>query len=127
MEFISPALSYENKGHYSAGVLSNGLLYISGQLPLDPQNGLVTGASMEEQARAALAGVGRVLQAARLERDCVVQCRVYVTDIGEWDAVNRAFADFFGAHKPARAVVPVPALHYGCLIEIEALAEARPC
>ncbi len=127
MEFISPSISYENKGHYSAGVLSNGMLYISGQLPLDPQTGRVTGEGMDEQTRAALAGVGRVLQAAGLERHNVVQCRVYVTDIAEWDVVNRVFAEFFGAHKPARAVVPVPALHHGCLIEIEALAEARPC
>lgn len=127
MEFISPSQLIENKGHYSPGVLSKGMLYISGQLPLDAQTGRVTGEGMEEQARAALAGVGRVLQAAMLERDSVVQCRVYVTDIGEWDAVNRAFAEFFGAHKPARAVVPVTALHYDCLVEIEALAEAQPC
>lgn len=124
MRMIRPADSGENKGHYSAGVLSNGMLYISGQLSIDPITRALPEGGIEEQARLALANVDRVLKEAGLGRECVVQCRIYVTDLGHWEAVNRVYAEFFGAHKPARAVVPVAALHYGCLVEIEAVAEA---
>jgi reactive intermediate/imine deaminase len=103
------------------------MLYISGQLPIDPDNGRVEQGGIEEHTRRAMANVESVLIAAGLGRANVVHCRVYITDIANWEAVNRAFAEFFGAHKPARAVVPVPALHYGCLVEIEALAEVQPC
>ena len=61
--------------------------------------------------------------AIRAGREQVVQCRIYVTDIENWDAVNRVYSEYFGNHKPARIVVPVPALHFGCLVEIEAVAE----
>lgn len=125
MEFISPPQSFENKGHYSPGILSNGMLYISGQLPINPDTGMVEPGGLEEQASRALANIERVLQAACLGRENVVQCRVYITDIANWDAFNRIYACFFGAHKPARAVVPVPNLHHGCLVEIEAIAEVR--
>ena len=61
--------------------------------------------------------------AAGLTKENVVQCRIYLTDIENWDRVNAVYGAFFGAHKPARVVVPVPALHFGCLTEIEAVAE----
>ena len=52
-----------------------------------------------------------------------VRDAIYTTDIENWDRINAVYRDFFGAHKPARVVVPVPALHFGCLAEIEAVAE----
>ena len=58
-----------------------------------------------------------------LTKDQVVQCRVYIADVSYWDAINEVYGEFFGEHKPARIVVPVPALHFGCLVEIEAVAE----
>ena len=124
MEKITPAYATRNSGHYSPGIMSRGMLYISGQLSLDPDTRQLPGPDVEDQARQALANVDRVLAAAGLTRDHVVQCRVYVTDMAHWDAVNRVYAEFFGDHKPARAVVPVMALHFGCLVEIEAIAEA---
>jgi reactive intermediate/imine deaminase len=126
MEKVSPAQSSENRGHYTPGIISNGMLYISGQLSVDPDTRQVATGDMEEHARLALRNVDRVLREAGVSRDDVVQCRVYVTDIDLWDQVNRAFAEFFGAHKPARVVVPVPRLHFGCLVEVEAIAEVHP-
>jgi 2-iminobutanoate/2-iminopropanoate deaminase len=67
--------------------------------------------------------VERILQVTGLSRNDIVQCRVYVSDIDQWDAVNQVFAGFFGEHKPARIVVPVGKLHFSCLVEIEASAE----
>ncbi|MHC1785252.1 MAG: RidA family protein [Anaerolineaceae bacterium] len=123
METVSPEQSVENKGHYSPGIISNGMLFISGQLSRDPETGETAKGGIADHTLLALANVETVLKAAGLNRESVVQCRVYITDITHWEAVNRVFAEFFGAHKPARAVVPVPALHHGCLVEIEAVAE----
>ena len=77
------------------------------------------------QAKMALANVERILLAAGLSRENVVQCRVYVPDVAYWDEVNEVYAEFFGAHKPARVVVPSRDLHGGALVEIEALAEMK--
>lgn len=125
MQKIIPGCAAENIGHYTPGVISNGMLYISGQLSVDPDTREVAQGGIEEHARLALRNVERVLQAAGLTRESVVQCRIYVTDIEDWDAVNRVYAEFFGAHKPARVIVPVGRLHFGCRIEIEAIAEVR--
>jgi 2-iminobutanoate/2-iminopropanoate deaminase len=101
------------------------MLYISGQLSIDPETGQVEPGGIENHTHLAFANVERVLKAAGVNRNSVVQCRVYITDIAHWEAVNRVFAEFFSPHKPARAVVPVPALHHGCLVEIEAVAEVN--
>jgi reactive intermediate/imine deaminase len=123
MKKIVPDYVAENKGHYSPGVVSNGMLYISGQLSIDPDTRRLPEGGLEAHARQALANVDRVLREAGLGRDSVVLCRVYIADMEGWDIVNRVYAEFFGTHKPARAVVPVGRLHFGCLVEIEAVAE----
>ena len=112
-------------GHYSPGVIAGGMLYISGQLPIDPGTGKIAEGGIREQTKQALANVGRVLEAAGCRREDVVMCRVYISDMGNWDAVNEVYAEFFGTHKPARAVVPTRELHHGALVEIEATAEIR--
>lgn len=120
---VIPDYKSENKGHYSPGIISNGMLYISGQLSIDPDTREVPNGGIEEHLNLALANVERVLEKAGLNRNSVVQCRIYITDIGYWDTVNKVYAEFFGEHKPSRIVVPVPELHFGCLTEIEAVAE----
>lgn len=125
MEKIEPIYNGENKGHYSPGIISNGMLYISGQLSIDPDTRKVPEGGIEEHAKLALNNVDRVLKEAGLSRNNVVQCRVYVSDIDQWDIVNQVYAEFFGEHKPGRIVVPVGKLHFGCLVEIEAIAEVK--
>jgi reactive intermediate/imine deaminase len=123
MEKVVVQYKVENKGHYTPGIISNGMLYISGQLSIDPDNRKVPEGGIEEHARLALDNVDRVLKAANLTRNDVVQCRIYVSDIEQWNKVNDVYAEFFGDHKPARIVVPSGKLHFGCLVEIEAVAE----
>ena len=123
MKAVIPPAKGENKGHYTPGMISNGMLYISGQLSIDPDTRQVPPPDIRQHITLALLNVERVLKAAGLKKENVVQCRVYITDIENWDKVNEAYAAFFGTHKPARIVVPVPALHFGCLVEIEAVAE----
>jgi len=123
MKKVAPSYLAENKGHYSPGIISNGMLYVSGQLSIDPDTRLLPEGGMEAHARQALANVDRVLLEAGLGRDSVVLCRVYIADMDGWDSVNRIYAEFFGPHRPARVIVPTGRLHFGCLVEIEAMAE----
>ncbi len=114
-----------NKGHYTPGIISGGLLFISGQLSLDLDTREVARGGVREHMRQALLNIERVLEAAGLTSDDVVQCRVYVAGIENWDEINEEYAVFFGEHKPARIVVSASELHFGCLVEIEAVAECR--
>lgn len=125
MKKITPKYEGENGGHYTPGIISNGMLYISGQLSIDLDTRKVPEGGIEAHARLALANVDRVLKTAGLSRNDVVQCRVYISDIDQWHTVNQVYAEFFGEHKPSRIVVPVGKLHFGCLVEIEAIAEVE--
>ncbi|MCR3956704.1 MAG: RidA family protein [Gudongella sp.] len=120
---VQPKFKGENKGHYSPGVISNGMLYVSGQLSIDPDTRELPVGGVREHARQALSNVERVLKEAGAAKENVVQCRIYIIGVKNWDAVNEVYSEFFGDHKPARIVVPVPELHGGSLVEIEAVAE----
>lgn len=109
-------------GHYAQAVVHNGLIYVSGQLPVDPETGQKRAGSIEEQTEQALRNVQAILQSADSDLDHVIKTTVYVSDISLWGRVNAVYARFFGAHRPARAVVPTRELHYGFQIEIEAIA-----
>ncbi len=109
-------------GHYAQAIVHNGLVYVSGQLAVDPQTGERRLGSIEEQTEQALENVAAVVRAAGTDLDRVLKTTVYVADIALWDRVNAVYADFFGPHRPARAVVPTRELHYGFLVEIEAIA-----
>jgi len=71
----------------------------------------------------ALYNLERVLTEAGLTKENVVQTRIYIPNVEHWGTVNQVYAEFFGNHKPARAIVPCRELHYGALVEIEAIAE----
>lgn len=109
-------------GHYSQGVVYNGLLFVSGQLSIDPVTLEKKLGSIEEQTEQALNNVLGIVQAAGGDWSSVLKMTVYVSDIELWAAVNEVYARILGEHRPARAVIPTGALHYGFLIEIEAIA-----
>lgn len=111
-------------GHYSHGVRANGFVFVAGQLPIAPDGAKLVDASFEDQARQVLQNVERILTACGSSVHKLVQVRVYVTDIADWPAFNALYKTWCGAEPPARAVVPVPVLHYGFKIEIEAVAVA---
>lgn len=121
MEILPAAKN--KKGHYSPGVVMNGTLYISGQLPIDPLTGKLAGGDIETQGKQSLKNVEQVLQQAGVKKENVGLCRIYLSDISLWDKMNAIYAEFFGSHKPARVIVPTGKLHYGALVEIEAAAE----
>lgn len=109
-------------GHYSQGIVHNGVVYVAGQLPIAPGSSDRTVGSMAQQTEQTLRNVEAVLKAAGSGLDKVLQMTIYVSDISLWGDVNVAYARIMGEHKPARAVVPVKELHYGYQIEIQAIA-----
>lgn len=109
-------------GHYSQAVVCNGLVFVSGQLSIDPQTGEKKLGSIEQQTEQVLKNVSEILKAANSDLSQVLKMTVYVSDINFWAAVNEVYARVMGEHRPARAVIPTGDLHYGFLIEIDAIA-----
>jgi 2-iminobutanoate/2-iminopropanoate deaminase len=122
MQHVSTEHAPPPGGHYSQGVVHNGTLYVSGQLPVDPQTGERRLGSIEEQTQQALENVAAIVAAGGGGLGDVVKVTVYVSDIDLWGRVNEVYSAFFGEHRPARAVVPTRELHHGFQIEIEAVA-----
>jgi 2-iminobutanoate/2-iminopropanoate deaminase len=118
----NPATMAAPGGHYSHAVTAGGFVFVSGQLPIAPDGTKLSESSFEEQVRQVLANVAHALEGAGSSVDRLTQVRVYVTDIGCWPAFNAIYAHWAGAARPARCVVPVPQLHYGFKIEVEAIA-----
>ncbi len=108
-------------GPYSQAVLTGGLLLTSGQLGLDPETGILP-EGVEAQAAQALENIGAILAEAGYERTDVVKTTIFIRNMGDFAAVNRIYAGFFGDHKPALSCVEVSALPKGGLVEIEATA-----
>jgi 2-iminobutanoate/2-iminopropanoate deaminase len=109
-------------GHYSQAIVHENIVYVSGQLPIDPVTGEKRFGPIEEQADQALRNVSEIITAAGSSMDQVIKTTVYISDIQLWERVNEVYSNFFGEHRPARAVVPTNTLHYGFQIEVEAIA-----
>ena len=108
-------------GHYSQAIVHAGLVYVAGQLPIRPDGTRVTG-TVHEQTVQAIANIGAILEAAGTSLDRVLRVTVYVPDVALWPEINAAYARCFGAHRPARTVVPSRELHHSVLVEIDAIA-----
>ena len=124
MRTIQPADQPQPKGHYSPGIEHNGLIFVSGQLPMTLDTREPFTGSIEEQTELALRNVEAVLHAAGSGLQHVLQFTIYVSDMELWGAVNAAYARVMGNHRPARAIVPVKDLHFNTKIEIQAIAAA---
>jgi 2-iminobutanoate/2-iminopropanoate deaminase len=109
-------------GHYSQATVYNGLVFVAGQLSIDPATGAHKTGTIEEQTELALNNVHAILKAAGSDWSRVLKMTVYVADINLWDAVNKVYGQMLGEHRPARAVIPTGALHHGFLIEIDTVA-----
>ncbi len=109
-------------GHYSQAVVHGGVVYVAGQLPVDPATGEMVPGPVEDQVARALANVDAILRSAGSGLEHVLRTTVYVSDIDLWPRVNAAYAAAFGGHRPARTVVPTRDLHHGVAVEIDAVA-----
>jgi 2-iminobutanoate/2-iminopropanoate deaminase len=109
-------------GHYSQATVYNGLVFVAGQLSIDPATSEKKLGSIEEQTEQALANVHAILKAAGSDWDRVLKINISLADIELWEAVNKVYSRILGDNLPARAAIPCGKLHYGFLIEIEAIA-----
>ena len=120
MEFIQSPELPAPAGHYSQAVVTRGgLVYVSGVLPARD----LPAPSFDAQCASVFEQCEKILRAAGCGLNDVVQCTAYLAEVAHWPAFNAVYAGVFGAHRPARAVVPVPALHYGFLVEVQLVAE----
>ncbi len=108
-------------GHYAQGVLHGNLLHVSGQLGVTRDTPDPHAVPVAEQMAFALGNVERIARVVGAGRADVVKCTVFVAGIEHWEEANRAYAAFFGAHCPARSVVPCSPLHFGAKVEVEAV------
>jgi reactive intermediate/imine deaminase len=111
-------------GHYSHATVGGGLVFIAGQLPITPDGERLVDAAFEDQAAQVLANVQAALLEAGSGIDRLLQVRIYLDDIANWPAFDRIYAQWAGPSRPARAVVPTGALHFGFKVEVEATALA---
>lgn len=121
LQIINPSASPKPVGPYSHGVRAGALLFLSGQIPLQPDGKLVEG-GIKEQTRQVLHNVQSLLRDQSLGFEHVVKTTVFMTDLGEFGEMNALYAEFFQKHFPARSTVQVAALPRGARVEIEVVA-----
>lgn len=109
-------------GPYSQAVYAGDFLFISGQIPLDPETGELVGEDITAQTIQVLDNIGAVLSAAGLNFEDVVKCNVFLTDLNEFGAMNRVYAEYFSIDPPSRATVEVSRLPRDVKVEISAIA-----
>lgn len=108
--------------HYSPSIKAGNLIFTSGQLPILDRVTKKTPEGIKEQTRLVLKKVELIMKEYGLDRSNIIKTTAFITDINYWDDVNEVYAEFFGEIKPTRSVLPIANLHYGCLIELEAIA-----
>ncbi len=126
MQTVSTPDAPAPAGHYSQAVVHEGTVYVAGQLPIDPAAPGAAPGDAAAQTRRALRNVDAILTAAGSGLHHLLQVTIYISDVSLWGEVNAVYEEMLGAHRPARAVVPVGALHHGYLIEVQAVAAVPP-
>jgi 2-iminobutanoate/2-iminopropanoate deaminase len=109
-------------GPYSQAIKANGMLYLSGQIPLDPKTGNINGSDIGTQTTQVLNNLKAVLQEAGTDMSAVVKTTVYLHDMKDFAAMNAIYGTFFTGDCPARVAVQVAALPKNALVEIDAIA-----
>ena len=108
-------------GPYSQAVKANGFLFVSGQIPLNPETGDLMNASIEDQAEQVIKNLTSICEAANLSLSDIVKLTIYITDMGDFSVVNEAMLKHFKEPYPARATVEVSALPLGVNVEMDAI------
>lgn len=109
-------------GPYSQAIDVGDLVYTAGQAAVNPETGKLLEGGIQEQTRQTLRNIAAILEAAGSSMDLVVKTTVFLQDIGDFQAMNAVYAEFFSQEPPARSTVQVAALPMGALVEIEAVA-----
>jgi len=121
MKIISTTAAPAAVGPYSQAIQVGDLLFLSGQIPLVPETGLLVSENVAEQTEQVMKNVKAVCEAAGGSLAKIAKCTVFMTDLGHFQAMNDVYARHFGDHKPARSTIQVAALPRGASVEIEAI------
>lgn len=109
-------------GPYSQAIEAGGMVFASGQLPIDPQTGVFAAGGVKEQTRQSITNAKQILEAAGTDLSHVVKTTVYLSDMGDFAAMNEVYAEFFSSPYPARSAVAVKTLPKNALVEVECIA-----
>lgn len=121
MEFIFTENAPAAIGPYSQAVKINNLLFVSGQIPIDSKSSEIIFNNIEKATKLVLDNLEQIVLAANFTKENIVKVTIYLKDISNFEKINKIYADFFGKHKPARAVVEVSNIPKGVDIEIDAI------
>lgn len=121
MESINTKKAPAAVGPYVQGMVHDGLIFTSGQLPINPENGELV-SDIEAAAKQSLTNVLEIVKEAGGKLDNIIKVNIYVKDMNDFGKVNKVYEEFFGNHKPARSCVEVARLPKDGVIEIEAIA-----
>ena len=125
MKTISTTSAPAAIGPYAQGNIAGGLLFASGQIPLDPETGEIVGSTIEEQTAQVMKNVAAILEAAGTDFDHVVKTTCFLNDMNDFAAFNAEYAKSFVEVRPARSAVAVEKLPKGALVEVEVIAEVN--
>jgi 2-iminobutanoate/2-iminopropanoate deaminase len=121
MKIIASKQAPAAVGPYSQAIAAGDFLFISGQIPLVPETGLLISQDIREQTEQVLKNLRAVCEAAGGSLNKIVKCTVFMTDLAHFQAMNEIYAKYFAEHKPARSTIQVAALPRGAAVEIEAI------
>ncbi|HEY0144224.1 MAG TPA: RidA family protein [Thermoanaerobaculia bacterium] len=122
MQYVATDSAPKAIGPYSQAVKASGVLYTSGQISLDPSTGELVPGDFDAQARRVFENLKAVLAEGGSDFQRVLKATVYLTDLANFQSLNGIYAEYFGAHKPARTTVQVSALPKGSMVEIDLVA-----
>lgn len=109
-------------GPYSQAVASNGMLYVSGQIPLDPSTMELISSGIQDETHRVMQSLKAILEEAGTSLDHVVKCSIFVADMGDFGAINEVYGSYFGENPPARETVEVSTLPKNVNVEISCIA-----
>lgn len=121
--YIQTPLAPEAIGPYSQAILSGDTLYISGQIPFDPETMTLVSEDIQEQTKRCLENIKAIVEAAGLTMNHIVKVGIFTTNMHDFPLINEVYGEYFNEHKPARSTVEVSRLPRNVKIEIEAIAK----
>ena len=119
---VSTSQAPQAIGPYSQGIRAGGLLFVSGQIPLDPATGVMVVGDIADQTRRVFQNLGEILKAAGASFDHVVRTTVYLADMGDFAAMNEVYGTYFSSPAPARSTIQAAALPRNARVEIDVIA-----
>jgi 2-iminobutanoate/2-iminopropanoate deaminase len=126
IERISPPGVAAPRGPYSPAVRAAGFIYVSGQVPVDPDTNTAVTGDVKAETRQVLSNIQRILEGCGASMSDVVKCGVFLADVKDFAAMNEVYAEFFGEHKPTRTTVACQFVLPGMKVEIDCIAYKTP-